>query len=77
MVVAGLPAKVPVTTVPPVTVPPTTVPEVLVTTVPPVTVPPTTVPALLVLVAMACDVVATSNALIDRAVTVHSCPIAV
>jgi hypothetical protein len=82
VVVAGLPAEVPVTTVPPVTFPPTTVPEVPVTTVPPVTVPPvtvppTTVPAPLVFVALACDVVATSNALIDRAVTVHSCPIAV
>jgi hypothetical protein len=69
VVVAGLPAKVPVTTVPPVTVPPATVP--------PVIVPPTIVPAPLVFVALVCDVVATSNALIDRAVTVHSCPIAV
>jgi hypothetical protein len=69
VVVAGPPAEVPVTTVPPVTVPPVTVP--------PVTVPPTIVPAPLVFVVLVCDVVATSNALTDRAVTVHSCPIAV
>ena len=54
LVVVGLPAEVPVTTVPPPTVP----------------VPP-------VFAALFCDVVITSTVSIDRAVTVHSCPIAV